>query len=696
MALLKKAEEILYKILVLVSSFFFVGFEAVRAARAPLTYDEANTYLSFISPNILAIFNFNTANNHFLNSLLAKISSAVAGTSEFVLRLPNLLAYAAYLLFAFLILNRFVKTKIIVLCGYLLLSLNPFVLDYFSLCRGYGLSLGFLMASLFFFFSSLDKTIGNKPDAYRYLQFSLTALCFGILANFSLLNIYLGLVVFAFGFFVVVNGKDRHGPPLAGPVQRKAKNKNFLWPVLVLAAVVFNLLVVSQDFSFADKLFEPVAVRITGLSEQNRQDMHILRIDIQDRKEELPSQNDLWQLEKPAYFTAIEFRCLPSLIDKIKRLEIHIGPKNFTYDASDIKKFKTFQIQGYSVFSSKPAASLKRSMIPAYKLVINWKGDQALFVLSLRRLLFPLGLCAMAVVILSLLGRFLARRKILARDQFRPLAMTTFMLAVFTGFPLYVLKTSGALWLGGLSGFVRDTVFSLINNSFYGNLYFRRQEWVVFSFLCLFLLVFLIVFFVHCRRKSLAGLLPGFSLLAILFITSVSTIVQRVGLGNPYLAGRTALFLIPLFTLLLIFLFKDLARWKAGLKIASLSLLVALTLLSLYHFSARASTAMTAEWRKDADTKMLFKDLQEIRDKNLGGQPKIILGIDDVFYPSLQYYLKRGGAAWLDIRIVPPYQGNNFYYLNDTVDSPRTASLDMILIKAYPRSGNILMKPRPE
>jgi hypothetical protein len=552
------------------------------------------------------------------------------------------------------------------------------------------------MASLFYFFSSLDKTVGHKPDSLRHLQFSLTALCLGILANFSLLNVYLGLVVFAFVFFVVMNAKNRRGPSVAGPVQSQSKNKKFLWPVLGVTAIVFNLLVISQDFSFADKLFEPVAVRITGLSEQDRQEMHVLRIDIQDRKEELRPENDLWRLEKTAYFTAIEFRCLPSLIDKIKRLEIHIGPQKFVYGASDIKKFKIAQIQGHSVFSSKPAASLKRSMIPAYKPVINWKGDHALFLSSLRRMIFPLGLCALAIVFLSLLGRFLAHRKILAKDQLRPLATTTLVLAIFIGFPLYILKTSGALWLGGVSGFVRDTVFSLINNSFYGNLYFRRQEWAVFAFLCLLLLVFLIVFFIHGRKKSPASMLPGISLLALLLLTSVSTIVQRIVLGNPYLVGRTALFLIPLFMLLFIFLLEDLARWKAGLKIVSLSLLIALTLLSLYHFSARASTAMTAEWRKDADTKMLLKDLQEIRDKNLGGQPKIILGIDDVFYPSLQYYLNRGSAAWLDIRIVPPYRGNNFYYLNDTVDSPRTASLDMILIKAYPRSGNILMKPRPE
>ena len=696
MALPKKGAEALYKILIVACSVFFVGFEAVRAARVPLTYDEANTYLSFISPNFLAVFNFNTANNHFLSSLLAKISSAMAGSSELVLRLPNLLAYAAYLLFAFLILNRFIKIKIIILCGYLLLSLNPFVLDYFSLCRGYGLSLGFLMASLFFFFSFLDKAAGHKPNSLRQLQFSLTALCFGILANFSLLNVYLGLVGFAFVFFIVVNRKKTSDPSGTGSGRAKTKNNRFLWPLLVLAAVAFNLLVISQDFSFADKSFEPVAVRITGLSDQDKRDMHVFKVDIQDRKEELPSQGNLWRLDGPAYFTALEFRCLPGLIDKIKRLEIRIGPKNFTYDASDIKKMRIAQDQGYSVFSSKPAVSLKRSVIPAFNPVINWKGDRALFLSSLRRMLFPLGLSVVAVVILSLFGRFLARRKILARDQFRPLAITTLMLAVFTGFPLYILKTSGALWLGGSTGFVRDTVLSLINNSFYGNLYFRRQEWAVFSCLGFFLLVFMIAVFVRARRKSLTDSLSGTAVLAILFLASASTYIQRIVLGTPHLVGRTALFFIPLFTLLIIFLFKDLGQGKAGLKIVSLALLVALTLLSLYHFSARASTAITAEWRKDADTKVLLKDLQEIRDEDLGGRAKISLGIDDVFYPSLQYYMKRGSAAWLDIRIVPPYQGSDVYYLNDTVDSARTASLNMILIKAYPRSGNILFKPRSE
>ncbi len=696
MAFPRKWDGILYKFLILGASFFFLGFEAVRAVRAPLTYDEANTYLNIIASNILAIFNFNTANNHFLNSLLAKLSSAVAGTAELVLRLPNLLAFAAYLLFAFLILDRFVKTKIVVLCGFLLLSLNPFVLDYFSLCRGYGLSLGLLMASLFFFFSFLDKTLGHEPNRYRHLQLSLAALGLGILANFSLLNVYLSLVIFAFGFLAFVNRKNKDLPRPAGPVRKKSLHRKILWPVFITAAFVFNLLVAAQDFSLANKLFEPVSVRITGITDREKQEIQVLRLDNKNEEQPLTCQDDLWRPERPTYFTSIKFRCPTTLVDKIEDIQIRIGRETFHYDAFDLKKFRTIPGQKYSVISSLDSVSLKRSIIPAFKPVINWKGDSVLFVLSLRRLLFPGGLWATAVVILFLLGRLLERIKILDRDQFRPMAATSLTLVLFTGYPLYILKTSGALWLGGSTGLVRDTVFSLIDNSFYGKLYFRGQARATFFFLCLSLIVFSMALYFHGRRKSLVKAMPGLSVLAILLFASVSTMIQNILLGTPYLAGRTALFFIPLFTLLLIFLFHDLVRLKAGQKVASIALLTALTILGLYHFSARASTVMTAEWRKDADTKILLKDLQEFRDKDIARQGKISLGIDAVFYPSLQYYLKRGSAAWLDVHIVPPYKGCDFYYLNDTIGSSRTASLGMRLVKEYPRSGNILVTPRPD
>jgi hypothetical protein len=48
----------------------------------------------------------------------------MGGPSEFVLRLPNLMAYVVYLFFSFRILDRFAKDKIIAISGFFLLNLK--------------------------------------------------------------------------------------------------------------------------------------------------------------------------------------------------------------------------------------------------------------------------------------------------------------------------------------------------------------------------------------------------------------------------------------------------------------------------------------------------------------------------------------------------------------------------------------------
>jgi len=691
-----RIDRALWRLLVLGSSLFFLGYEVARAARSSFTCDEAGSYLDFISPNVLALFNFNSANNHFMNSLLAKISSALGGTSEFVLRLPNLFAYAAYLLFAFLILNRFVKTKIIVLCGYLLLSLNPYVLDYFSLCRGYGLSLGFLMASLFFFFSFLDRTAGPGPSRHRHLRYSLIAASLAVLSNFSLLNIYLSLVIFAFGYFVILNRLDRQGASFAAPVRNPAKSNKFLWPPFILAAVLFNFSSLSQDLNYAGKFFEPVTVRIAGLTGQEKRDIQVLRLDIHNEEEPLTYQDDFWRPETSTYFTAVRFRCPADLMEKIEGIQIRIGPETFSFLAAEMKYIKKAPAKKYIVFSSHDSMALKRSMIPAFKPVINWKGDRALLSYSLRRMLIVLGIFAAAIILLVILGHVLARLKILTPSQFRPLASTTWMLAVFIGYPLYILKKAGMLWWGGHESFIRDTAFSLINDSFYGKLYFRGQEGVVFSFLCLILVAFSILLIASFRKRTLAEMLPGLSIFVILLAASVSIIVQKFLLGTPYLIGRTALFLIPLFTLLLIFLCQTLSRGSAGPKIFSVSLLAVLTILSALHFSGRANTTMTVEWRRDAATKSMFKDLGEIKDKDFAPSSIISLGIDETLSTSLHYYLARTKSAWLEVRMAPPYKGNDFYYLKDPSDGTWTVGPGLVLVKRYPVSGNVLVKSKQE
>ena len=197
----------------------FLAFEVARAVRVALTYDEAAAYHRYIdtafpsvfNTNLLSIFSFEVATNHFLNTLLTKSAYLVAGGSEFVLRLPNLLGYAMYIGFAALILFRYARPTV-ACAGCVLLNLNPYVLDFFTLSRGYGLSLGFLMGALFFLLE------GAAPTPPRPLHAIPRALLFGLLAvmaNFALLNAY--VAIFAVAFIATV-AAGRAGDAANAPV----------------------------------------------------------------------------------------------------------------------------------------------------------------------------------------------------------------------------------------------------------------------------------------------------------------------------------------------------------------------------------------------------------------------------------------------------------------------------------------------
>ncbi len=178
-----------------------VIYAALRAALLPITIDEAFSYLFFVRapvPAILSLDSFErlrstlpgdmAANNHVLNSLLSKGSARIFGTSELALRLPNVGALAAYLLFSWLILRR-IRPGWVGLSGFLAMALNPFVLDYFSLSRGYGLSLGLFMAGLYAVSESL-RTSENRR-VVECLGFFLIAL--GVLASYVLVDLFVAV-----------------------------------------------------------------------------------------------------------------------------------------------------------------------------------------------------------------------------------------------------------------------------------------------------------------------------------------------------------------------------------------------------------------------------------------------------------------------------------------------------------------------
>lgn len=171
--------------------FFFlplliVFYIFIRAKLLSLTWDEAYTFFNFVrhSSWLPHDFNYMAANNHLLNTWLMKCSIGLFGETELSLRLPNVLA-AAFFFFATIKTLRLLFTKTgQVAAAFLLVALNPFMLDFFSLARGYGISLALMMGAIY----QLSLFLLRAPTLKRAIRAEIF-LAFAVLSNLTLLHV---------------------------------------------------------------------------------------------------------------------------------------------------------------------------------------------------------------------------------------------------------------------------------------------------------------------------------------------------------------------------------------------------------------------------------------------------------------------------------------------------------------------------
>ncbi|HEX6239701.1 MAG TPA: hypothetical protein VFZ61_02360, partial [Polyangiales bacterium] len=163
----------------------------VRAGRLSFTHDESLTVLLVLKRPYLDVALSNVgipSNNHPLNSLLAKLCSEL-WFAPFALRTPNLLAHLGYLAAA-LALSRRAGSGAPRVLAFVLLTLNPFLLDFFSLCRGYGLACSFTLAAMWL----LTRVVEQQRN--RPLYTSAATLLAGLSAtsNLSFLVFFIAFV----------------------------------------------------------------------------------------------------------------------------------------------------------------------------------------------------------------------------------------------------------------------------------------------------------------------------------------------------------------------------------------------------------------------------------------------------------------------------------------------------------------------
>ena len=153
-----------------------------------MTHDESSTtnVVDGTYSDIMFAKNmFGTANNHILNSLLLKKSVALFGWQEWSVRLPNVLCFIVYFIAVVLLIQGISQYSFIRLAGVLLFCTPHFIVDYFSLARGYGMAVAFEMMGLYF----VIKYLQQRKAKHLALSFIMSALA--VYANFTWLNMLL-------------------------------------------------------------------------------------------------------------------------------------------------------------------------------------------------------------------------------------------------------------------------------------------------------------------------------------------------------------------------------------------------------------------------------------------------------------------------------------------------------------------------
>lgn len=125
------------------------SYTIVRACTVSFSWDEAYTFMNHVRTDILYLSEYDTAgaNHHLLNVWSMWVCMKLFGTSELALRIPNLLAHALYLYGSARIASKALRPALAVLV-FMLMNIHPYLLDFFSLARGYGISNGMMMLAL--------------------------------------------------------------------------------------------------------------------------------------------------------------------------------------------------------------------------------------------------------------------------------------------------------------------------------------------------------------------------------------------------------------------------------------------------------------------------------------------------------------------------------------------------------------------
>jgi hypothetical protein len=169
---------------------------AMRIVHIAMTDDECITMQYHISESWWSVLTHGlenqgwAGNNHVLNSLFMKFEFLVFGKKDWALRLHILGAFAVCFYYTYKTIVQITPSPVRQFCYLALIFLNPYLIDFFGLARGYALSMaGWSIA--FYYFTKYSQTptlthlrnvlIGLFIAIWANYSAFYTAFCFGLL-----------------------------------------------------------------------------------------------------------------------------------------------------------------------------------------------------------------------------------------------------------------------------------------------------------------------------------------------------------------------------------------------------------------------------------------------------------------------------------------------------------------------------------
>ncbi|MBK7690395.1 MAG: hypothetical protein IPJ31_04530 [Bacteroidetes bacterium] len=171
--------------------FLFAGITAIlfvyvtyRAFHLSITNDEAFTFYNVATHHIKMMCG--TANTHWLNSFFVWIESILIGNKEWMIRIHSLLSFILFSWAIYRFCLHFISTFWQWMIPISLLLLNIYILDFFSLARGYSLGMAFEVLAFSYILNS-DKSPRNLFFSYLFLSVATISCYTCILILFSFL-----------------------------------------------------------------------------------------------------------------------------------------------------------------------------------------------------------------------------------------------------------------------------------------------------------------------------------------------------------------------------------------------------------------------------------------------------------------------------------------------------------------------------